>query len=254
MSHNFFSANDVETFRRRGYLFVRGMYGEPEVSRLRAWVDELQALPEVPGRHMKYYEDSLLRPGERVLSRVENFCPYHEGFNSLVNGAEMLGRVSELFGEPAVLFKEKINFKMPGGGGFAAHQDAQAGWGAYASLFITVLVAVDECTLENGCLEMAGGHNGRGLVGSLWEPLTEEERRGMEFVPLPAMPGDAVCFDSYAPHRSGPNLTPTPRRVLYLTYNRAAEGDHRERYYADKRRTYPPDIEREPGKQYVFKV
>jgi hypothetical protein len=42
--------------------------------------------------------------------------------------------------------------------------------------------------------------------------------------------------------------------VLYLTYNRAREGDHRARYYADKRETYPPDIERDPAKQYVFKV
>ena len=30
--------------------------------------------------------------------------------------------VSDLFDEPAVLFKEKINFKLPGGGGFLAHQ------------------------------------------------------------------------------------------------------------------------------------
>jgi hypothetical protein len=30
--------------------------------------------------------------------------------------------VSDLFGEPASLFKEKINFKLPGGGGFLAHQ------------------------------------------------------------------------------------------------------------------------------------
>lgn len=254
MPHNFFSAANVKTFRQQGYLFVRGMYGEPEILRLRAWVDELLALPEAPCKYMKYYEESLLTPGERVLSRIENFCPYHEGFKSLVNGEEMLGRVSELFGEPSVLFKEKINFKMPGGNGFAAHQDMQAGWGAYASLFITVLIAVDECTFENGSLEIAGGYNRRGLVGSLWEPLTDMEMRGMEFAQLLAKPGDAVFFDSYAPHRSGPNLTPNPRRVLYLTYNRAGEGDHRERYYADKRKSYPPDIEREPGKQYVFKV
>jgi hypothetical protein len=254
MAHNFFSATDVATFRQQGYLFVKGMYREPGISLLQTWANELQSLPEVPGKYMKYSEESLLTPGARVLSRIENFCPYHEGFNALINEGEMPGRVSELFGEAAVLFKEKINFKMPGGNGFTPHQDAQAGWGTYADLFITVLVVVDECTLENGCLEIAGGHNRRGLVGALWQPLTEEDMRGMEFVPLPAKPGDAVFFDSYAPHRSGPNLTPHSRRVLYLTYNRAREGDHRARYYADKRETYPPDIERDPAKQYVFKV
>ena len=45
-----------------------------------------------------------------------------------------------------------------------------------------------------------------------------------------------------------------PRRVLYVTYNRASEGDHRAAYFADKRKSYPPDIEREPGRTYVFRV
>ncbi len=63
-----------------------------------------------------------------------------------------------------------------------------------------------------------------------------------------------MFFDSFAPHRSAPNLTDRPRRALYVTYNRASEGDHRARYVADKRANFPPDIEREPGKTYVFRV
>ena len=63
-----------------------------------------------------------------------------------------------------------------------------------------------------------------------------------------------MFFDSFTPHRSAPNLTAAPRRVLYVTYNRASEGDHRAHYYADKRASYPPDIEREPGREYVFRV
>ena len=42
--------------------------------------------------------------------------------------------------------------------------------------------------------------------------------------------------------------------MLYVTYNRLAEGDHRAQYYADKRKNYPPDVEREPGQQYVYRV
>ena len=76
----------------------------------------------------------------------------------------------------------------------------------------------------------------------------------MRFVAYPSRPGDVVFFDSYVPHRSGPNLTAEARRVLYVTYNRLSEGDHRTRYYADKRKSYPPDCEREPGKPYVYRV
>ena len=49
-------------------------------------------------------------------------------------------------------------------------------------------------------------------------------------------------------------MTNKRRRVLYVTYNAASEGDHRREYYADKRLSYPPDIEREPNKKYVFRV
>lgn len=250
----YFSDRELADFERDGFLIVKGLFGVDEVRTITAWTDELQAWPEVPGKHMMYFEDSLLEPGRRVLNRIENFVPHHQGLADLVNGDALLGRVSELFGEPALLFKDKINFKLPGGGGFKAHQDVQAGWGTYASLFITALVSVDPATIANGCLELAAGHHRRGLIGELWRPLQGDELSGMEFVPCPAQPGDVVFFDSFVPHRSAPNLTAKPRRILYITYNRLSEGDHRVRYYADKRKSYPPDCEREPGRTYVFKV
>jgi 2-aminoethylphosphonate dioxygenase len=162
--------------------------------------------------------------------------------------------VADLLGEPAVLFKDKINLKLPGGDGFEPHQDQQAGWSAYAPLFVTALVSIDESTEANGCLELAAGHHARGLIGREWAPLAGPDLAGVEFRPCPTKPGDALFFDSYVPHRSGPNLSEEPRRVLYVTYNRLADGDHRARYYADKRRAYPPDVEREPGTRYVYRV
>src|SRR5262249_52363490 len=146
------------------------------------------------------------------------------------------------------------NFKLAGGGGFEPHQDAQAGWDEYASLFVTAAVAVDPADLANGCLELARWAHRRERIGPLWKPLGPEHLAGIDFDPLPMAAGDAVFFDSYVPHRSGPNRTSEGRRLLYITYNRAAEGDQRARYYADKRRSYPPDCEREPGKQYEYKV
>ncbi len=249
-----FSDREIADFRRDGFLVVRGMYGPEEMRAIVGWTDELLAFPEVPGKYMMYFEDSLLEPDKRVLSRVEDFCPYHEEFAKLINEGELPERVSELFGEPAVLFKDKINCKMPGGDGFTPHQDVQAGWGAYAGLFITALAGIDEATPENGCLELVAGHHEKGLIGELWRPLAENDMEGMEFVMCPIGPGDAVFFDSFVPHRSGPNLTGDPRRALYLTYNRLSEGDHRIQYYVDKRKSYPPDCEREPGKKYVFRV
>jgi hypothetical protein len=63
-----------------------------------------------------------------------------------------------------------------------------------------------------------------------------------------------IFFDSFTPHASKPNFTDAPRRILYLTYNLAQHGDRRQQYYADKHAAFPPDIEREAGKSYVFRV
>jgi hypothetical protein len=243
----------VERFHRDGYLLVRGMYSPDEVEEIARWTEEVATSPETPGRDWKYFESSA-DDGARILCRIENFVPFHEGFSGLITRRRMQQAVSELFGEPAVLFKDKINFKLPGGDGFREHQDVQAGWDDYASLHITAMVAIDETNEANGSLEMIPGLHRRGLLGEMWAPLTDEDTEHRAYEAVHCRPGDAVFFDSYAPHRSQPNRTDQARRVLYITYNKASEGDHRAAYYADKHRNYPPDIEREPDRDYAFKV
>ncbi len=251
---NLLTPEQIEAFHRDGFVHARGFFGAAEMRRITGWIDEIAAWPEEPGRHMVYHEASLAEPGTRVLQRIEDLTPFHEGFRSLYLRGRLQAAVSALLDEPATLFKDKINFKLPGGDGFKAHQDAQAGWNIFAKYYVTALVSIDAATVENGCLEMAAGWHRKGLVGDEWTPLGEGETAGMTFVSHPTAPGDAIFFDSYTPHRSGPNLTNSPRRVLYVTYNRASEGDHRARYFADKRESFPPDIERDPTKTYVFRV
>jgi hypothetical protein len=234
-----------------GYLVVRNFFPADQIAELLRWTGELAAAPERPGQHWIYREDSLTDAGQRVIQRIENFCPFHPGFDRLIRRGALARWAGALMGGPVVLFKDKINFKMPGGAGFKAHQDQQAGWSKYAPIFVTAMVTLDPATLENGCLEMAARRHREGLIGEEWSPLDESV---LTLEALPTAPGDVVFFDSFTPHSSKPNLTDTPRRILYLTYNRASEGDHRDRYYADKHASFPPDIEREQGRTYVFRV
>jgi hypothetical protein len=238
-------------FDRAGFLVIRGFFEAAECTGLRRWTEEIAAAPELPGRHMVYYEDSLTEPERRIVQRIENACPFHPGFDTLLQYGRLITWAGALLGGEAVLFKDKINFKLPGGGGFALHQDQQAGWSAYAPLFLTAMVSIDASTVENGCLEIAAGRHKEGLLSEEWRPLTAE---GLALAPVPTDPGDVIFFDSFVPHGSGPNRTTAPRRILYVTYSRADHGDHRERYFADKRRDFPPDIERQPGRIYTFRV
>ncbi|MEZ5564522.1 MAG: phytanoyl-CoA dioxygenase family protein [Gammaproteobacteria bacterium] len=242
----------VELFRRDGYVVVPGLIGREEMALIRQWTDEVQGWAETPGKWMKYFEQD--DEGRRLLNRVEDLMPFHAGFRGVAQSLSLAGSCSQLFGEPVVLFKDKINFKQAGGGGFEPHQDIQAGWSRYAKLHITALVTIDPSTRQNGCLEVATNFRGQRLIGAEWEPLTAEQLAGIEWLAIEAEPGDAVFFDSYVPHRSGPNLSDDQRRVLYYTYNRASDGDHLRQYYADKRQSYPPDIEREAGKEYRYRV
>jgi ectoine hydroxylase-related dioxygenase (phytanoyl-CoA dioxygenase family) len=252
-SERILSDEQVAQFERDGFLVVRAMYSPDEVADISEWTDAVANYPEVPGKYMMYFEKSQA-DDSRILCRIENFVPYHEGFSKLITARRMQQAVSELFGEEAVLFKDKINFKLPGGDGFKEHQDVQAGWDEFADLHITAMIAIDETNEANGSLEMIAGMHKQGVLGSMWAPLTDDDTGHADYVAVHCKPGDAVFFDSYAPHRSKPNRTDKARRVLYITYNRKSEGDSRAQYYADKRRNYPPDIERDPDKDYSFKV
>jgi 2-aminoethylphosphonate dioxygenase len=245
------SIEDVGCVRRDGYLVVRNFVGANQLAELLRWTAQLENAPEVSGLHWVYHEDSVATPGQRVIQRIENFCPYHAGFDRFIRDGTLIRWVGALMGGPVVLFKDKINFKMPGGAGFKAHQDQQAGWSAYAPLFVTAMVTLDAATLENGCLEVAAGRHRQGLIGEQWQPLEEQ---GLDLQALPTGPGDVIFFDSFVPHASKPNLTDSPRRILYITYNLAREGDHRKRYFADKHAAFPPDIDRDREKTYVFRV
>ncbi|MBI4006206.1 MAG: phytanoyl-CoA dioxygenase family protein [Gammaproteobacteria bacterium] len=238
-------------FYRDGFVIIRNAFSPKEMQRIESWTSELAALPEESGKHWVYHEKSKINPEIEIINRIENISPFHAGFAELSKVLKV--PVVQLLGEETVLFKEKINFKLPGGDGFKPHQDSQAGWEDYAAYFINVMVCIDEATVENGCLQLVAGYQNQGLFRE-WEPLTDEDMKGMNFVHYPTRPGDVVFFDCYVPHASEPNMTDKTRRLYFATYNRLSEGDHMARYYADKHKNFPPDIDRVPGKEYVFRV
>ena len=241
---SFLSGDHIDGWRREGFLAVRGLFSAAECDAMRRAADDLAAAPQVPGGVRWYSDDEAAMVGRLVLSRIEYFRGFHPGLRSVMEDERLLTPLSLLWGEPAIVFKDKINYKIPGSSGFEAHQDAQAGWDKYCATQITVMVSLDATTLANGCLELAPAPHPRRLIGEMWKPLNSEQLEGIVFEPLETAPGDVCFFDAYVPHRSGANQTTEPRRVLYLTYNPASEGDHYEAYFADKRKSFPPDIER----------
>jgi hypothetical protein len=218
----------VAFYRDTGWLQLQTL-DRDGLERLRGWVDEIAAWPDRGGEWLHYREMTALGP---KLCRTENFVPFHDGMRALLNGGVLAGVAGSLLGEPAVLYKEKINYKPAGGAGYSAHQDAPA----YPSVQVHVscMLATDDVTVANGCLEVVSGMHHEVLPmderGCIRAELADAMR--WESVEVPA--GATLWFHSRTPHRSGPNQSSHDRRAIYPTYNARSEGDLRDEYYRQK--------------------
>ena len=241
--------DELQRWQKNHHLVLEGELSNHALDHIRQWTDDLASRPETPGKWMKYFEST--EEQARMLCRLENFMPYNDGFRELLVGEGMMGMLQQLMGEPAVLFKEKINFKLPGGAGFSAHQDAPAFTSFNQRYHITVMIAVDPSTVANGCLEMSDPVDVYTTLEQAADgTIAPEVEAKLPWRALEVPAGSIVFFDSYIPHRSHTNTSKTSRRALYVTYNRASEGDRRSEYFAHKRQVFPPECERIPGKDY----
>mmetsp|Transcript_10985 Transcript_10985/g.13297 ORF Transcript_10985/g.13297 Transcript_10985/m.13297 type:complete len:471 (+) Transcript_10985:302-1714(+) len=257
--HYKLSKQQLDSWDKNGYLLLKDLLSAELKEKVINWVSDIQQWPETPGKHMCYYEKSDKECKDNdddclMLCRTENFIPYHEQLRHLLTvDSEVTDVLEQLMNEEAVLFKEKVNYKLPNGGGFPAHQDAPAFRSFGQKNHLTLNVAIDGATKANGCLEVAPGHHLSGLFPQ--DPVhfglsQEEESKLTNWQDVPLDPGDVLIFSSWLPHRSGGNSTCESRRALYITYNGKTDGDFREQYYETKRREFPQRCERVEGVDY----
>jgi hypothetical protein len=224
---------DVAGFARDGFVAVRDFLPPARLEQLRTWVAEIESWPADGGGWFQHDEQG----GRGVMrTRTENFSPFHDGLRTLLTEGALPAMAAELLGEPAVLYKEKVNYKHAGGAGFHPHQDAPA----YPHLPVSVacLLAVDDATTENGCLELAAGlHDG--LLPTDGDGCVRPDvAAALDWRAVPVEAGSLLWFHSHTPHRSAGNTSDRSRRALYLTYNAASLGDLRADYYAERRATF----------------
>mgnify|MGYP000885623130 CR=1 FL=1 len=216
-------------WERDGSLVLRGALDPARVAEIAAWVDEVEGWARAGGPGLHHFEQTDAGP---TIARSEDLIGHHAGLRALLTEGLLPDLAGQLFGEPALLYKEKVNYKQPGGGGFAPHQDAPAY--RFVDHHVSVMVPLDPATEASGCLWVAQGHT-RGLLPMEGlRGLRDDVVAELDWRPVELAPGDLLWFDSYAPHRSGTNTTDRARRALYLTYNAASAGDFRTTYYADK--------------------
>ena len=231
----FLSKEQITGFDDKGFVVLEGFLNKEVMGRVSACLDELRDKQPAAGEEAKYYEKSPVT-GENILVRIENILGDHNPeLGELLLPPKAVECLTQLLGVPPVLFKEKINYKLPGCRPDKLHQDQAAGWNTYCDFFITMGIAVDENRLDNGALSfMISGNYDKQLMTEEWQPLTYDDppyQPEDEYVLIEANPGDVIFFNAYVPHGSPPNTGTRSRRNIFLTFNRQSDGDMRENIF-----------------------
>lgn len=235
----------IKDFHKRGFIVLKGFFDTEVADRLSSWLEELSQKAPDEGSEAKYYEKSPISD-EDLLVRAEYLLGKHNPeITDILLNERTMSSLEDLFGEAAVLFKEKANYKLPGCRPDKLHQDQAAGWNAYTDFYISMAIVVDENRKDNAAISfMCSGNYDKSLMSEEWTPLTMDDppyQPEDEYMLLEAQPGDVVFFDSYVPHGSPANTSDSQRRNIYLTFNKASDGDLRQQYYDDKWESYPPN-------------
>tara|TARA_Y100000591_G_C21819349_1_gene692691 strand:- start:358 stop:1101 length:744 start_codon:yes stop_codon:yes gene_type:complete len=184
------------------------------------------------------------------IRRIERI--YDKGVFLKELNIRFINLIKNLLDYKVTIFKDKFNAKPPGGEGFSAHYDGifkfsdkngeeKNGWYHYGDFFLNVLLALDNCSEENGTIEIANSHSGNfnellkkttndGTPNLL---ATEEVKNQFEKVNLNK--GDLVIFKNTCPHRSDKNNSKSERRILYYTYSNIENGSKYKNYFNDKK-------------------
>jgi len=227
--------NDLE---ENGYVLIKDFFNDTEAEEINNFRLELEELEEHKGKWMIYYEENN---GNKLKSRIENFVNYKDNIKNFVD-TKIKSLLESLLYEKVILFKEKINWKLPGGNGFKAHQDHPA-WNDFnISKFYSVAIFGNNSTIENGCLQVSPQKNNQLFNDN--GCISENIANSLDWKYVESTSKDLLIFDSFIPHKSDKNNSSKSRSIFYFTFNKLDEGNHYEKYVENKRKYFPPENER----------
>jgi ectoine hydroxylase-related dioxygenase (phytanoyl-CoA dioxygenase family) len=230
------SAYKKKKFKKTGYIKYQKFLTKNFVNKL---VLEIENSKDT----IKYYDNS------NNLRRIEKI--YDKGFQLKLLNKKISEFLYNFLNKKFLIFKDKFNIKYPGGEGFFAHYDGvfefinsnnekKKGWYEYGDFFISALVAIDECNMKNGALEIAKSHKGNfeqlfvntKKDGTPALSAKVESKTIFNLINLDV--GDMVVFSNTCPHRSKRNNSQKVRRIIYYTYSLGENGSKYKEYFDDK--------------------
>jgi ectoine hydroxylase-related dioxygenase (phytanoyl-CoA dioxygenase family) len=220
-------AHRVALYRQFGHLTVPGVFGaaaaEAAIDDIQRWGE--QVLADLPAAQRAWYVDGGVT-ARTVLRKLDNPHHHREAIRALAFHPPLVEAVESLIGAGVSVSFSQVFFKPPEGGGpKPAHQDNFYFGPNDEEGVVTAWIALDDATLENGCLEYGDGTN-LGPVYAHEAPAGEPfnlqlpgailARQPMS--PAPVRRGGVSFHHGNTFHRSAPNHSTRWRRAVALHY------------------------------------
>jgi ectoine hydroxylase len=220
------SAKQIEQFRTEGWLFLPEVFDAEEVGLLKAEAEAIyrQQRPEV-------WREKSGAPRTAFAAHT-----YSEPFRVLGTHPRLIRPVEQIFGEKLYMHQFKINAKSAFTGEvWQWHQDYGT-WkrddGMPEPRAMNISVFLDEVMHINGPLllvpksqtagDLKASHDKETTSYPLWtldeETVKRLVREGGIVAPT-GKPGGVLMFHGNLVHGSAGNITPYPRKIVYLTLN-----------------------------------
>jgi ectoine hydroxylase len=229
------SPEQLKEFDELGYLVMPGCFSGEEVAVLRS---EAEAIYNT--ERQEVWREKSGAPRTAFAAHT-----YNEAFGILGRHPRLIRPLEQFFGEPVYMHQFKINAKAAFDGElWQWHQDYgtwQRDDGMPEPRAMNISVFLDEVMPINGPLmfiprshkrgTLEAGHDKATTSYPLWtldkETVTKLVEDGGIVAPT-GKPGTVLMFHGNLAHASPPNMTPYPRKIVYLTL--CAVSNHITRY------------------------
>jgi ectoine hydroxylase-related dioxygenase (phytanoyl-CoA dioxygenase family) len=237
------TAEQVDTFRRQGYVKGPKILSDPQVDVLREEVLRVIADRERKDVAQPVLCHNICASASTPLWQIVNIWMASEAFKELVLSDTVASLVAQLIDAKELrVWHDQIQYKPASTGGVNMwHQDSPY-WGILTpkDQQCTAWVALDDIDEENGCMKMVPGSQHWGNTIDFLHTLKEfddmekvREHNGqrVEVKACPVRKGEVHFHHSLTWHGSGRNLSGRPRRAIalhFLTENSRylATGNH----------------------------
>ncbi len=222
-----FSPDQLEAYRRTGHVTMPGVFTGEEmlalVSDIERWGEDF--LAGLPPEKRYWYIDGGVT-AKQVLRKLDNPHYQRDSVRRLASDPRLVDLVESIIGPGVTVYFSQVFFKPPGGGGpKVVHQDNYYFGPGDPEGIVTAWVAMDDATVENGCLYFGEGtQNGpvykhvapADAPYDLHVPPDEAARHAMTAAPVPR--GGVSFHHGNVFHQSGPNHSTRWRRACALHY------------------------------------